>query len=50
MITATADIMRICTLCSAVEELDRLKKVEEIREEPEPKDEVAQKIFRVVQL
>ena len=35
-------------LDDVAEKLDRLKKVEEIREELEPKEEVTRKIFRVV--
>ncbi|MDD6827476.1 MAG: site-specific integrase, partial [Oscillospiraceae bacterium] len=32
----------------AAEEMERIQKTEEIREEIEPKEEVTQKIFRVV--
>ena len=47
-IGVTMNVYTHLGLDDVAEKLDRLKKVEEIREELEPKEEVTRKIFRVV--
>ena len=47
-IGVTMNVYTHLGLDDAAEEMDRLNKVEKIREELEPKEEVTQKIFRVV--
>ena len=47
-IGVTMNVYTHLGLDDAAEEMDRLNKVEKIREELETKEEVTQKIFRVV--
>ena len=48
-IGVTMNVYTHLGLDDAAEEMDRLNKVEKIREELEPKEEVTQKIFKVVE-